>query len=415
MRKENVLPTIRVEMRNEKDLNAKGETSLRYVIRLLGEGKVCKATGFTVKPNLWDKKTRKALGNSEESKLLNRAIALKIVEFENYFDGMRAMKRRITLKSVNDFFHDKRWDSFFGYFDSVLAERKSVNEKSTCVKDNVCRNRLEEFAISEGYRNLKFVDITLEFLKGFDKFLIRKLGMQSNSADNYHKVLKVVLKEAIVGGIIDRNPYLGFKPLLTGKGAPKAILSSEEVNALRMLTFESEEVKYLEKTRDVFLFMLNTGLRFSDVKNAFVENLNSLEKGKHVFLNVVQKKTKNAVEIYLNREARLMIHRVRGKQAIKDERLFRNLTLQPFNRNLKELAKMIGSEKELSSHVARHSLATFLYNFRGLSYATIGEILGHKNSSVTDGYVRKSCVAYAEFLTDLYPAIEVEEEFGKRA
>lgn len=172
MRKENVLPTIRVKMRNEKDLNAKGETSLRYVVRLIGEGKVCRATGFTVKPNLWDKKNRKALGNSEECKLLNRAIALKIVEFESYFEKMRALEKRITLKSVNDFFHDRRFDDFFGYFDSLLAERKSVNEKSTCVKDAVCRNRLEDYAISVGYRNLKFVDITLEFLKGFDKFLI---------------------------------------------------------------------------------------------------------------------------------------------------------------------------------------------------------------------------------------------------
>lgn len=414
MRKENALPTIRVEMRNEKDLNAKGETSLRYVVRLNGEGKLSRATGYTVKPNLWDKKTRKALGNSEECKLLNRAIVKKMFEFESYFEKMRAWEKRITLKSVNDFFHDRRFDDFLGYFDTVLGERKEINEKSTCVKDSVCRNRLEKYATSVGFRNLKFVDITLEFLKGFDKFLILKVGMQSNSADNYHKVLKVVLKEAIVGEIIDRNPYLGFKPLLTGRGAPKATLTSEEVNALRMLTFESEEIKHLEKTRDVFLFMLNTGLRFSDVKNVLLSNRNSLDEGKHVFLKIVQRKTKNAVQIYLNWEARMMIHRVRLKNAT-DERLFGSLTLQPFNRNLKELAKMIGTEKELSSHVARHSLATFLYNFRGLSYATIGEILGHKNSSVTDGYVRKSCVAYAEFLTDLYPAKEVEESFGKRA
>lgn len=415
MRKENVLPTIRVEMRNEKDLNAKGETSLRYVIRLLGEGKVCKATGFTVKPNLWDKKTRKALGNSEESKLLNRAIGLKIVEFESYFEKMRAWEKRITLKSVNDFFHDRRFDDFFGFFDSVLVERKAINEKSTCVKDAVCRKRLEEFAVSEGYRNLKFVDITLEFLKDFDKFLILKLGIQSNSAKNYHKVLKVVLKEAYVREIIDRDPYFGFKSLGTEKNDPKATLSNEEVNALRLLTFDSEEIKHLEKTRDVFLFMLNTGMRFSDVKNSRLENLNSLEKGKHAFLKIVQKKTKNAMEIYLNREARLMIHRVRGKQALKDDSLLGNLTLQPFNRNLKELAKMIGTEKELSSHVARHSLGTFLANFRGLSNDSIGEILGHKNKTVTGIYVRKSCIVYAEALTDLYPANVEEDVIERRA
>ncbi len=414
MRKENVLPTIRVEMRNEKDLNAKGETSLRYVIRLLGEGKVCKATGYTVKPNLWDKKTRRALGNSEESKLLNRAISLKIAEFESYFEKMRAWEKRITLKSVNDFFHDRRFDDFFGFFDSLLLERKALNEKSTCVKDAVCRNRLEDYATSVGYRNLKFVDINLEFLKGFDKFLIWKMGIQSNSADNYHKVLKVVLKEAIVSEIIDRNPYLGFKPIETKKGSPKATLTSEEVNALRNLTFDFEEIKYLEKTRDVFLFMLNTGMRFSDVKNLHLSNRDTLENGKHVFLNIVQKKTKKAVQIYLNWEARMMIHRVRLKHAT-DERMFGSLTLQPFNRNLKELAKMIGTEKELSSHVARHSLGTFLYNFRGLGRDSIGEILGHKKSSVTDGYIRKSCVAYADYLTDLYPEKEIENVYERRA
>ena len=44
----NSLPKIRVEMRNEKDLNKEGKTPLRFIVRLAGEGKLCRSTGMWI-------------------------------------------------------------------------------------------------------------------------------------------------------------------------------------------------------------------------------------------------------------------------------------------------------------------------------------------------------------------------------
>jgi len=86
---------------------------------------------------------------------------------------------------------------------------------------------------------------------------------------------------------------------------------------------------------------LNTGLRFSDVNGAKLSGLKTDNKTGVVALEIVQKKTKNPVEIILNREARMMIHRVR--RIVESDYLFGVLTLQPFNRNLKEVARIGGA------------------------------------------------------------------------
>lgn len=404
-RNENVLPTIRVELRDAKDLNVNGESALRYVIRLKGEGKICRATGLTIKPALWNSKKQSALGNSESVNRINKVISCKKADFETYFLKLSALDNRITIKLVSEYFHDKRFDSLFGYFDVLLKERTKVNERSTIVKDNVCRRRFESFATTRGYKNLKFADVNLAFLTDYDKHLIYSVGLQSNSSRNDHKVLKVLFKSAVVNEILDRSPYLGFKPIKTKTGKLKDVLISEEVQKLRDVDLCSEELEHLDKTRKVFLFMLNTGLRFSDVANAKLKNIrNENVEDLNIFiLDVIQKKTKKSVDVVLNREALNMIHGVRQNLNDKqDPKLFGRMTLQPTNRNLKALAKEVGIEKNLSTHVARHTFATYLFNDLEIPLDLVTGGMGHSKSAMTRQYIRSSNVKLASKIDQLY-------------
>lgn len=145
---------------------------------------------------------------------------------------------------------------------------------------------------------------------------------------------------------------------------------------------------------------MNTGLRFSDVNGAKLSGLKTDNKTGVVALEIVQKKTKNPVEIILNREARMMIHRVR--RIVESDYLFGVLTLQPFNRNLKEVARIAGLDKNLSTHVGRHTLATYLFNKKGLNVDNVANLLGQKDTSVTQGYIRKNNLLLAPVMDNLY-------------
>jgi site-specific recombinase XerD len=386
-------------MRNEKDLNKEGKTALRFLIRISGEGKIVRSTGVYIEPKFWSKKMQRALGKSLETQRINKLLADKIADFNDYFMKMVAFDKRITRKLVDEYFKDKRFDDFFGFFDLFIEEKSFELEDSTMVKYNNCRTVFEEFSIAYGFPNLKFIDVNLNFLTAFDKYLIQKRKVKSGSANNYHKILKVLFKQAVLDEIIDRTPFYGFKPIKTEGNPLKATLNEEEVDLLREVEFEPDEL-HLEKTRDVFLFILNTGLRFSDVKGAKLSGLKTDNETGVVALEIVQKKTKNPVEIILNREARMMIHRVR--RIVESDYLFGVLTLKPFNRNLKEVARIAGIEKNLSTHVGRHTLATYLFNKKGLNVDNVANLLGQKDTSVTQGYIRKYNLLLAPVMDNLY-------------
>ncbi len=63
-------------------------------------------------------------------------------------------------------------------------------------------------------------------------------------------------------------------------------------------------------------------------------------------------------------------------------------TLKRYNRQLKEMAVIIGLDKSISSYTARHSFATHL-KYAGISTDVIGESLGHKDVNVTRAYLKE--------------------------
>ena len=58
------------------------------------------------------------------------------------------------------------------------------------------------------------------------------------------------------------------------------------------------------------------------------------------------------------------------------------------NEYLKEIAKILGIEKRVTSHLARHTFATTVTNANGVSIETISKMLGHTKLSTTQIYAR---------------------------
>ena len=63
-------------------------------------------------------------------------------------------------------------------------------------------------------------------------------------------------------------------------------------------------------------------------------------------------------------------------------------TLKKFNKDLKEIASLVGISQKVTSYTIRHSYATNL-KFAGVSTDLIGETMGHKDVSVTKAYLKE--------------------------
>ena len=55
------------------------------------------------------------------------------------------------------------------------------------------------------------------------------------------------------------------------------------------------------------------------------------------------------------------------------------------NKRLKRICVMVGIEKEVSYHVARHTNATLLL-YNGVNITTVQKLLGHKSVKTTEIY-----------------------------
>jgi len=75
-------------------------------------------------------------------------------------------------------------------------------------------------------------------------------------------------------------------------------------------------------------------------------------------------------------------------QVINEEKLLPILSNQKMNSYLKEIADVCEINKELTFHIARHTLATTFTLSNGVPIKSVSKMLGHKNLKKTQHYAK---------------------------
>lgn len=78
---------------------------------------------------------------------------------------------------------------------------------------------------------------------------------------------------------------------------------------------------------------------------------------------------------------------LKEKISSKQFRNRKHKTLKAFNQDLKEIGRLAGISKPITSYVARHSYATIL-KFKNVSVEAISELMGHSDVRVTKSYLK---------------------------
>lgn len=275
---------------------------------------------------------------------------------------------------VNDM---KNQEYFNKYLDYLLFERKLSKNTIASYQDNL--NRFDIFLNGKSIKNLDRNDIE-EYLK-FNN------NMAEKSRAHYLTVIKSFYEFLVLEDLIDNNPCETIKPPKISKKLP-VYLTEEEVDKLLNINLTTD-FDYRNKAMLELLYA--TGIRISELIELKLNNI-SLDED---LIRVIGKGAKErispiseAAEYYLN--LYITEHRNNLLKKKDSEYLFINnfgnkISRQGFFKNLKQIAKNQGIEKEISPHTLRHSYATHLLS-HGADLRIIQELLGHSDISTTQIY-----------------------------
>ncbi len=268
---------------------------------------------------------------------------------------------------------------FYKFMESAIVERKGLVDEKTIIQNYTILNKLREFK-----KTLIFSELTPDFLSQFERHLKITLKNGINTRHCALKIIKVYSNIAIERGYIEKNPFKSFK---LKRGKSRIIyLSNKELKRLIKFYKHSEEIRESHKrVLRHFLFQCMTGLRISDLKSLTYEMIIS----KSIYKT--PRKTRN-----INNQMIIIPLNKFALRLIKDENQFKingiifdTISEQKMNKHLKEIAKDVKIEKNITTHIGRHTFATLFYEATN-DIATLQKLLGHSNIAQTIVYAHIS-------------------------
>lgn len=270
-----------------------------------------------------------------------------------------------------------------------------MNDKANPRTKELYQSTLNRISAYAKLDTLTFEDITVSWLKDFDKFLA--LSAPSQNARNIHfRNIRAVFNSAIDDDLITCYPFRKFK--IKGKETPKRSLLVEQLCSLRDYPCEEHQIKY----RDIFMLSFYLiGINIIDLCHL---KHKSVVNGR---VEYYRAKTGKFYSVKIEPEAAEILKKYKGETYllnILDRYSNYKDYAQKLNNNVREIGEMNWVEKRIkgkrrmvkernpllpaiTTYWARHTWATIAHKV-GISKDVISMALGHEfGQKVTGIYI----------------------------
>ena len=366
-------------------LNKESKALIQIECYLNGKHKYF-STSIYLEPKYWNTKTRSIKSDYPNAIKLNKQIAETIRNLENFELDKINNNKPFNLNMLDDFFKGCEIKTFtdFMQIEIPLLESSQGTKKS----QETTLKKLKEFK-----KVIYFDDLTFEFLHDFNLFLTKQTIKYKNlppkklsqaTISKYFKNIKRFVNLAINKDLMDIQKYPFRKFKIKQTESKKIFLTPNEIELFENVKLTEENIKY-QIVKDLFMFSVYTGLRYSDVFSLQKKDIVSIN-GKDWLIKTMEKTDESVripiYEIFEGKPTEILT-KYKNFGSIF---CFEYLTNQHCNRQLKEIAKLAKIEnKTITFHTARHTTATYLL-YKGVSITTVQKILGHKKLSTTQIY-----------------------------
>lgn len=347
------------------------------------------STGIMVSEDKWNSKKQQVRGNAPDSDAKNKVlndykIKISFLQDDLKRKGILLTTELLKLKLTDE---GKEVSTLIEAFDKYLEVVKAKVEIETSIvpykKLIIVKNRIIEFMTQELRRNdIGLDELDFGFIQKFDLFLKNKKGYQLNTASASCQKLKRVIKNAISNDWLIKDPFDDFQ--CKKVDVLKHCLTREDL--IKLINKDIQNNR-LDEVRDVFVFCCFTGLAYADINKLTKKDIITKEDGRKL-LKVNRTKTNILASIPLNEITLRLIAKYESHiKVVYDNKLLPVISNQKTNAYLKEIANIVGIDKHLTHHIARHTFATY-YSEMGIPIEVTSKILGHKNIKTTSIYYK---------------------------
>lgn len=354
----------------------KGNTHTTYSIRRY------------ILPKYWNENSdrSKVRANCPGAAQLNIKINNTVDEIQGIIDKQESNKytpKSIIKSYLNHL--EKTVDTRIYFFIKEFIETNPDNLSHITLKNyNKVNNCIKEF---DG--NCDLIDIDIDWIKNYEKYLVKK-GKAINTIYDRMKILRKITKRAFEKEIIDNYPFKQYKAKT--EESKREYLTIDE---LKIIELYEPKSKSEDICKDVFLFSCYTGLRFSDM--CTLTNDNFIEEDR-IIMNVRMQKTNTIIQFPIPDKAVTILDKYKGgfyslpllsfqvKDFVKLKTKISSRNAY-FNRVLKNIISKCEIKKAISFHCARHTFATIGLSL-GIRIEVLQKLLGHKNIRETQIYAK---------------------------
>jgi len=350
-----------------------------------------KSTGIRISAGDWDKKAMRIRGISAEvtsSNAILDSLKVKVLQIVNHLNVQGKPYNIFTIRKTLEG-NDASQITLMRIYDTQLAEMKKLKDKdfarSTIIKYANTQLRLRQYIKFKYHRNDIFLyELNYQFMKDFESFLKQKYDNSGVTVYKHYQRTTRVIHQAMHRGLLDRNPFEGYKIKLPRKKIQ--YLTQEEIDRLEATNFQVERLNVI---RDVFIFAVYTGLAYAECESLSPDNI-TVGMDKEPWLNIHRKKTGREYQIPLLPKALAILDKYKNHPfCIKKGRCLPVPSNVKYNAYLKEIGDIAGipKNKPLVTHLARKTFASTVALSNGMNIGVVSKILGHNSIKVTlDSY-----------------------------
>lgn len=320
--------------------------------------------------NCWDEITRTVTKDQKGYDTINAIILERHATATGIIQKYKLLKRVLSYET---FLKEMDGLNTYDFFLHAQEYRSCLmGEKSDSYVQKVGQiiDKIREFRPT-----LDINDIDFKFLKDYRHHLVTVRKNKLNTVYSNMRIFRRILDDAMRQDLIKSNPFIRFR--LQKVKVLKEPLSLEEVKKYEQL-LDHALPYYLHKTLCWWLLAIYTGRRYGDllefdkweIKNGYIR----LDQTKTI--DGIQ--DRKVIVLFVNDRIRRVLDLIHVNH-------YKATSNQKANSYLKELTEMVGIERNIHFHLARH---TFNHINKKLKTEAVirKELLGHESFRSTQHY-----------------------------